>query len=249
MMLAGEAPTSTPAPAPPYLAPKYAGSGGATGASRPPAVSLLVLPKTGESEGGSMSEIETPTAVSETSIQPETVSDATTSIEWIRDFAQRWLQAWNSHEVDRVLALMTEDIEYRDDAWHKTMRGHADVREFIEATWRATPDMTFELLAGPYVIPGEPRAAFHWRGWGTHTGLLDPPGFAPTGRRWEVDGVDFHDYRDGRICKLRIAFDMMSASRQLGLMPEAGSRAERALAMAQRSASRLQHAIRKRRRG
>ena len=39
-----------------------------------------------------------------------------------------------------------------------------DVREFLEAIWRATPDMTFELLTGPYVIPGEPRAAFHWRG-------------------------------------------------------------------------------------
>jgi predicted ester cyclase len=129
------------------------------------------------------------------------------------------------------------------------MHGHGDVREFIEATWRATPDMTFELIAGPYVIPGEPRAAFHWRGYGTHTGVLDPPGFAPTGRRWEVDGVDFHEYRDGGLCKLRIAFDMMSASRQLGLMPAAGSRAEGALALAQRSASRVQQAIRQRRSG
>jgi steroid delta-isomerase-like uncharacterized protein len=196
-----------------------------------------------------MAETETPTAVSETRIQPETVSEVTTSIEWIREFVQRWLEAWNSHEADRVLALMTEDIEYRDDGWHKTMRGHADVREFMDATWRATPDMTLELLAGPYVIPGEPRAALHWRGWGTHTGLLDPPGFAPTDRRWELDGVDFHEYRDERVCKLRIAYDMMTASRQLGLMPEAGSRAERALAMAQRSASRVRQTIRGRRRG
>jgi len=37
------------------------------------------------------------------------------SIEWIQDFAQRWLEAWNSHEVDRVLELMTEDVEYHDD--------------------------------------------------------------------------------------------------------------------------------------
>jgi steroid delta-isomerase-like uncharacterized protein len=198
-----------------------------------------------------MAETEAPTAVTETetkdsgaSIEP--VTEATTSIEWIRDFGQRWLQAWNSHEVQRVLALMTDDVEYRDDGWHKTMRGHADVREFIDATWRAFPDMTFDLLAGPFVIPGEPRAAFHWRGSGTHTGLLDPPGFAPTGRRWELDGVDFHEYRDGRICRLRIAFDMLSASRQLGLMPDAGSRAERALALAQRSASRVQQAFRKR---
>lgn len=194
-----------------------------------------------------MSETGTPTAISKTSILPDAVSAAPTSIEWIREFVPRWLEAWNSHEADRLLVLMTDDIHYRDDGWHKTMRGHADVREFLDATWRATPDMTFELLAGPYVIPGESRAAFHWRGWGTHTGLLDPPGFAPTGRRWELDGVDFHEYRDERICKLRIAFDMMTASRQLGLMPETGGRAERALVIAQRSASRVQQAIRGRR--
>ena len=194
-----------------------------------------------------MSETESATAAEGTGTQAETTSDATPSIEWFREFATRWLDAWNSHEVDRLLALMSEDIEYRDDAWPKPMRGHADVREFLEATWRAVPDMTFELLSGPYVIPGEPRAALHWRGWATHTGPLEPPGFAPTGRRWEQDGVDFHEYRDGRVCKLRITFDMLSVSRQLGLMPAAGGRAESALAMAQRSASRVQQAIRERR--
>ena len=114
-----------------------------------------------------MSETESATAAEGTGTQAETTSEATPSIEWIRDFATRWLDAWNSHEVDRLLALMSEDIEYRDDAWPKPMRGHADVREFVEVSWRAMPDMTFELLAGPYVIPGEPRAAFHWRGWAT----------------------------------------------------------------------------------
>jgi steroid delta-isomerase-like uncharacterized protein len=196
-----------------------------------------------------MSETESATAAESARTPAETTSEATPSIEWIRDFARRWIDAWNSHEVDRLLALMSEDIEYRDDASPKPMRGHADVREFLEATWRALPDMTFELLDGPYVIPGEPRAALHWRGWATHTGPLEPPGFAPTGRRWEQDGVDLHEYRDGRVCKLRIAFDMLSVSRQLGLMPAAGGRAERALAMAQRSASRVQQAIRERRGG
>ena len=194
-----------------------------------------------------MSETESANAAEGARTPAETTSEATPSIEWIRDFTSRWLDAWNSHEVDRLLALMSEDIEYRDDGWPKPMRGHADVREFLEAIWRATPDMTFEMLSGPYVIPGEPRAAFHWRGGGTHTGPLEPPGFAPTGRRWELDGVDFHEYRDGRVCKLRIAYDMLSASRQLGLMPAAGGRAESALAMAQRSASRVQQAIRERR--
>lgn len=39
---------------------------------------------------------------------------------------------------------MSEDIEYRDDAWQKTMRGHADVREFLDAVWTAFPDMTLK---------------------------------------------------------------------------------------------------------
>lgn len=168
------------------------------------------------------------------------------SLEWIREFVPGWLEAWNSHEADRVLACLTEDVEVRDDSWPKTMRGHSDVREFLEALWRAVPDMAFELLEGPYVIPGEPRASFHWRGSGTFTGRMDPPGFAPTGRRWEVDGVDFQEYRDGRISKLRVAFDLMTVSRQLGVMPATGSRAERAMATAQRAAVRAQQALRRR---
>jgi steroid delta-isomerase-like uncharacterized protein len=169
------------------------------------------------------------------------------SIEWIGEFARRWLDAWNSHRVDRILELVTEDVEVRDDSWPRTMHGHGDVQEFLEALWRAIPDMTFELLAGPYVVPGQPRMSLRWRGSGTFTGLLDPPGFAPTGRRWEADGADFQEYRDGRICKLRVVVDMMAISRQLGLMPASGSRGERAMAAAQRSVMRVQQEYRRRR--
>jgi hypothetical protein len=76
---------------------------------------------------------------------------------------------------------------------------------------------------------------------------MDPPGFAPTGRRWEIDGADFHEYRDGRISKLRVVFDLMNVSRQLGVMPATGSRAELALAAAQRGLVRGQQAYRRRR--
>jgi steroid delta-isomerase-like uncharacterized protein len=174
-------------------------------------------------------------------------SDDAPSPEWIRAFVARWLEAWDSHQPDRVLSLLTEDVEVRDDSWPKTMRNHADVREFLEALWHAVPDMKFELLDGPYVMPGEPRASFRWRGLGTFTGRMDPPGFAPTGRRWEVDGADFHEYRDGRISKLRVAFDMMTLARQLGVLPATGSRGERAMAGAQRSITRVQQTLRQRR--
>jgi steroid delta-isomerase-like uncharacterized protein len=170
------------------------------------------------------------------------MSTAAPSIESTRELVARWLDAWNSHDPDRVLLLLTDDIEARDDSWPTPMRGHDQVRKFLSALWRAVPDMAFELLAGPYVIPDEPRAAFHWRGTGSFTGRMDPPGFAPTGRRWQIDGADFHEYRDGRICRLRVVFDLMSVSRQLGVMPASGSRAERAMAAAQRGLVRAQRA-------
>jgi steroid delta-isomerase-like uncharacterized protein len=176
----------------------------------------------------------------------ETTEPAAPSVDWIHDLVRRWLDAWNSHLPDEVLALLTEDVEIRDDSWPTAMHGHTEVREFLEALWRAMPDMTFELITGPYVMPAQPCASFRWRGAGTFTGPMNPPGFAPTGRRWEVDGADFHEYRDGRIARLRVVLDVMSVSRQVGLMPPTGSRGERAMAVVQRGVVRLQRRYRRR---
>jgi steroid delta-isomerase-like uncharacterized protein len=126
---------------------------------------------------------------------------------------------------------MTEDIVYDDSAWPKTMRGHADVLEFVAHSWRAIPDLRFEVREGPYAHASDPKAAFWWNGYGTHTGPLEPPGLAATGKTIEFDGVDFHEYRDGKVARLRIVFDMASVMRQLGVLPPAGGKQERAIAM------------------
>ena len=149
---------------------------------------------------------------------------------WVAGFADRWLAAWNSHEPDRLLALMTDDIVYDDSAWPTTMRGHAAVREFLEHAWKGLPDMRFELADGPYLSPDEPKAAFYWRGHATHTGLIDPPGLKPTGKTLMFEGLDTHEYRDGKVARLRIVFDMVDVMRQLGVLPAAGGREERVMA-------------------
>jgi steroid delta-isomerase-like uncharacterized protein len=154
--------------------------------------------------------------------------------EWLDAFITRWQAAWNSHRPESLLELMTEDVVYDDSGWPETMRGHAEVRRFVEHAWRAFPDLAFEMTDGPYIVPGAPKAAFYWRGTGTFTGPLEPPGLAPTGDRFEFEGVDTHDYRDGKVARLRIVFDMMDVARQLGMLPQPGSRAERAGAVAQR---------------
>jgi steroid delta-isomerase-like uncharacterized protein len=156
----------------------------------------------------------------------------------LEGFVAAYLDAWNSHDAGRLLACMTPDVVYDDSAWPDTMRGHDDVHRFLEHSWRAFPDMRFEIVEGPYRL-GEEKAAFWWRGTGTMTGRLDPPGLAPTGRRWRVDGADFHEYRDGLISRLRIVFNLAEASQQLGLMPIPGSRAVRIAAALQRVETRF----------
>jgi steroid delta-isomerase-like uncharacterized protein len=147
--------------------------------------------------------------------------------EWVEEFAQRWAAAWNSHDPDRLLDLMTEDIVYDDSAWPETMHGHGDVRAFVEMSWRAFPDMRFEPIGEPLISPTRPRAAFWWRGTATNTGPIEPPGLAPTGKRLEFEGADFHEYRDGKVARLRIVFDMADAMVQLGVLPAPGSRGEK----------------------
>src|SRR5215217_1130585 len=153
---------------------------------------------------------------------------------WVEDFIKRWEAAWNSHEPARVLELMTDDMVYDDSAWPTTMRGHGEVRTLLEFFWRAFPDLRFETVEGPYIVPGQPKAAFYWKGSATHTGPLDPPGFAPTGKRVEVEGVELHEYREGRLCRARGVYDMMDVGRQIGTVPKAGSPVEKAAATAQR---------------
>jgi hypothetical protein len=74
---------------------------------------------------------------------------------------------------------------------------------------------------------------------GTNTGPLDPPGFAPTGKSFVVDGVDHWWFRDGLVERYRADYDLNGALRQLGLVPQTGSRGEKALVFLQRFASRL----------
>ena len=70
-------------------------------------------------------------------------------------------------------------------------------------------------------------------------GYIDPPGFAPTGERFRVDGVDLWTMEGGRIARYRAFYDLNDLVRQLGILPPAGSRAERVTAALQRLQVRL----------
>jgi hypothetical protein len=51
------------------------------------------------------------------------------------------------------------------------------------------------------------------------TGRFEPPGFAPTNRRFATHGVDLIEFHDGRIGRIVTTFDGFRAAEQMGLLP------------------------------
>jgi steroid delta-isomerase-like uncharacterized protein len=161
-----------------------------------------------------------------------------------RDFADRWQRAWNSREADQVSALCTEDVSWEDPLTERPVRGRAAVAEYLRSVWRAFPDLTFTWPEGPFASFEGVKLALHWRVTGTMLGPMDPPGFAPTGRRIQLDGIDLLELRDGLVRGYQGFFDVQTVAQQVGAAPARGSQTERVAVGAQR----LLAAIERRRR-
>jgi hypothetical protein len=79
---------------------------------------------------------------------------------------------------------------------------------------------------------------------GTATGPWPYLDMAPTGRSFEIEGVDSWDMRDGLIARYRTFFDGLELSRQLGVLPPQGSRRDRAITRLQHVQARFQRRAR-----
>jgi steroid delta-isomerase-like uncharacterized protein len=135
--------------------------------------------------------------------------------------------------------LLTEDIVWSDPALPAPVYGVTAVQEFMRASFRTFSDLHFSEPDPPHFTVTDQHVAWAWRMEGTMTGPADPPGFAPTGKRMRVDGVDLWTMRDGRIARYRAVYDMTDLARQLGIMPAHGSVGERATVALQKLQARF----------
>jgi steroid delta-isomerase-like uncharacterized protein len=157
----------------------------------------------------------------------------------LREFGERWLAAWASRSPERITALCTEDVVWDDPALEEPARGRPAVIEFLESSFRAFPDLEFTLTERPLVSPGLERVAVPWKVSGTMLGALDPPGLAPTGRSFALEGVDLYELRDGLVRRMTTRYDVLTWLREIGALPARGSSVEGALMRLQRAVTRL----------
>jgi predicted ester cyclase len=138
-----------------------------------------------------------------------------------------------------MAGMLTDDIVWTDPALPEPARGIPAVQEFMRFSFRAFPDLHFSEADPPHLTATGDLVSWAWTMQGTMRGPVDPPGFAPTGRRMRVSGVDLWGIRGGRIGDYRAFYDAMELARQLALIPARGSRAERATVALQRLQARF----------
>ena len=74
------------------------------------------------------------------------------SAEFARSFAEEWVAAWNSHDLEVILAHYAEDVELRSPVAQRllqgdgTVRGKAALREYFELGLKAYPHLRFDLV-------------------------------------------------------------------------------------------------------
>jgi len=156
-----------------------------------------------------------------------------------REFVGRYLEAWNRHDADALAGLITEDVVWEDPALREPARGAPAVQEFMRVSVRAFPDLSFADGEPPVLAVDGDVVVWAWQMRGTNGGVIEPPGFAPTGRPMHIGGIDRWTMRDGRIARYRAFYDTNELARQLGIVPPAGSGAERAMVALQRLRARL----------
>lgn len=94
-----------------------------------------------------------------------------------------FIERWNAHDVDGVVALYAESAEMRDPALARPIAGHAALRRYYEDMWSDLPGATLSCRSAEADSSG---IGWAWR--------FGPPGF-------EAVGASYFGLEDGLITR------------------------------------------------
>ena len=138
---------------------------------------------------------------------------------FLADFADRWLAAWNSHDTDRVLDLLHDDIIWDDRVfWPEIIYGRDAMTAYVDKIWDAMPDVSFVEIERFF-------SPEHLRG----VVLFRQTGHGPTGlnpdKTFDQHGCDiFLRFADGKLAHYLSEYDIVGMLEQLEALPARGNR-------------------------
>ena len=134
----------------------------------------------------------------------------------LQEFIDRYNAAWNSHDVDTIVSMHTEDSVFENHVTGDRNLGREAIGRAISGIFSVFPDLAFETRRA-YVR--DDLVVQEWTARGTHQGTMTRSGIEvePTGRRVEYDGMEVIPMRDGLVARKDVYSDSITLLRQLGL--------------------------------
>lgn len=139
--------------------------------------------------------------------------------EFIIGFAERWDAAWNSHDTDRVLALLHPEIEWEDTVfWPEIIHGIGGMRAYCDEVFRAMPDVRFDGVQ-LFTAPADGRALWLFRQSGS------APETFGTDKTFSTYGCDIWlAFEEGLLRHYLAQYEITEMMRQYGALPPRGER-------------------------
>jgi steroid delta-isomerase-like uncharacterized protein len=133
---------------------------------------------------------------------------------------QENIAAWNAHDVDRLLAILSDEVVWRDVGNPQPLRGKEGARQFAQGWFSAFPDI--KLTVTNRVIT-EDQVATEVEFTGTNSGpLVLAPGVPPipaTNKMVNAKGTYFLRIKNSKAVEVRTYPDAAGLMMQLGLIP------------------------------
>jgi steroid delta-isomerase-like uncharacterized protein len=131
------------------------------------------------------------------------------------DLLKRLIEAENSHDVEKLVALVTDDVVIEDIPFGIVMKGKDGVRQSYSGLVEATPDIKTE--AKSWVI-SDKSFALEWVLTATQKG--DLPGIPASGKRFSVRGCSYGEFENGKLKWRRDYWDYVALTKQLTEEPK-----------------------------
>jgi steroid delta-isomerase-like uncharacterized protein len=145
------------------------------------------------------------------------VSATDTATGTVQELAQLYGDAWNSQDLDAIMALHTDDASFQLHAGGEPVEGRDAVRDAFAAFLAQWPDIHFEpvrLRTG----------AAHWVQESHVTATLAQPleldglRAEPTMAQVKFDAVDVISVVDGRVARKDTYVDALAVQKAVGLL-------------------------------
>lgn len=159
--------------------------------------------------------------------------------EFVRDFVKRWADLVSEGDIDGLLAASTEDIVFVDSGFPEPFHGKDAFRGALSNIFGAFPDLRYETVGEPLLSLDGTVAATRVHFTGTMRGRLDPPGFSPTNGPVDFCGVERFEFKDGKVERVELLFNVMELGVQIGAAPAPGSAGDKVGLLLQRLQARL----------